>query len=162
MIYGTWYMVYLNSLVKNKFKRVDLIKAYNSIFNYDLISICETSLNHSVDIPDPLLKEYKFIPANHPGNESHGGVGLFFIIKYHCQLFPGKNLAFDECVVIELKFGRKKIFFTVVYRSPVFKHSSPEFDTFLSNFGDLYSKIKAENPDATFFTGDFNAHSQFW
>ena len=26
----------------------------------------------------------------------------------------------------------------------------------------MYSKIKAENPFATFFTGDFNAHSQFW
>ena len=68
----------LNSLVKNKFERVDLTEAHNSIFNYDLISICETSLNHSVDIPDPLLKEYKFIPANPPGNVSHGGVGLFF------------------------------------------------------------------------------------
>ena len=62
----------------------------------------------------------------------------------------------------ELKFGRKKIFSIVVYQSPAFKHSSPEFDTFLSNFGDLYSKIKAENPYTTFFTGDFNAHSQFW
>ena len=26
----------------------------------------------------------------------------------------------------------------------------------------MYSKIKAANPFATFFTGDFNAHSQFW
>ena len=79
----------LNSLVKNKVERVDLIDKHNSIFNYDLISICETSLNHSVDIPDPLLKEYKFIPANHPQNESHGGVGRYKI-KHHFQLFPGK------------------------------------------------------------------------
>ena len=33
---------------------------------------------------------------------------------------------------------------------------------FLSNFKNLHSKIQAENPSATFFTGDFNAHSQFW
>ena len=33
---------------------------------------------------------------------------------------------------------------------------------FLSNFEDLYLKIKAENPFATFFTGEYNAHSQFW
>ena len=32
----------------------------------------------------------------------------------------------------------------------------------MSNFKDLYAKIKAENPFATFFTGDFNAHSQLW
>ena len=34
----------LNSLTKENFKRVRLIEAHNSIFNYDLISICETSL----------------------------------------------------------------------------------------------------------------------
>ena len=32
----------------------------------------------------------------------------------------------------------------------------------MSNFENLHSKIKAENPFASFFTGDFNAHSQFW
>ena len=32
----------------------------------------------------------------------------------------------------------------------------------LSNFRNLYTKIKAEDPFATFYTGDFNAHSQFW
>ena len=32
----------------------------------------------------------------------------------------------------------------------------------MSNFNNLYAKIKSENPYATFFTGDFNAHSQFW
>ena len=52
--------------------------------------------------------------------------------------------------------------FTVVYRSPAAKHSSLEFDTFLSNFRNLCSKIKAETLYATFFTGDFIAHSQVW
>ena len=33
---------------------------------------------------------------------------------------------------------------------------------FLSNFTNLYSKIKNENPHSSFFTGDFNGHSQFW
>ena len=64
--------------------------------------------------------------------------------------------------MVELKFGRKKIFFTVLYRSPAFNHTSPEFQGFLSNFENLYSNIQAENPLATFFTGDFNARSQFW
>ena len=38
----------LNSLAKDDFQRVRLIEAHNSIFNYDLISVCETSLNDSV------------------------------------------------------------------------------------------------------------------
>ena len=67
----------LNSLAKNNFERVKLIEAHNSLFDYDLISLCETSLCSKVEIPDPLLNEYTFIPANHPDDVSHGGVGLF-------------------------------------------------------------------------------------
>ena len=32
--------------------------------------------------------------------------------------------------MVELKFGRKKIFLTVLYRSPSFDHASPEFRNF--------------------------------
>ena len=67
----------LNSLTKDNFHRVDLIEAQNSIFNYDLISVCETNLNDSVILPETLLNDYTFEPANHPWNVKHGGVGLF-------------------------------------------------------------------------------------
>ena len=65
----------LNSL---NFQRVQLIEAHNSIFNYDFISICETSLNDSVELPGTLLDEYIFVSANKPANTRHGGVGLFY------------------------------------------------------------------------------------
>ena len=64
--------------------------------------------------------------------------------------------------MVEVKFGRKKIFFTVLYRSPAIDHNFPNFQALLTDFGNLYAKIKTENPFATFFTGDFNAHSQYW
>ena len=32
----------------------------------------------------------------------------------------------------------------------------------MSNFENIYSKIKTENPFAIIFIGDFNAHSQLW
>ena len=56
----------------------------------------------------------------------------------------------------------KKYFFTLLYRSLSFKHSSIEFNNFISNFNALHTKIQAENPYASFYTGDFNGHSQFW
>ena len=68
----------LNSLAKDDFQRVQLIEAHNSIFNYDLISICETGLNDSVELPEALLDDYKFVSANNPANTRHGGVGLFY------------------------------------------------------------------------------------
>ena len=93
----------LNSLAKNNFERVQLIEAHNSIFNYDLISLCETSLSESIEIPDPLLNDYTFIAANHPDNVSHGGVGLFYKNSLPLKVR-------SESVVVELKFGRKKMF----------------------------------------------------
>ena len=68
----------LNSLVKGEFERVSLIDAHNTIFDYDLISVCETNLNDSIEIPDPLLKDFPFISANHPGGASHRGMSLFY------------------------------------------------------------------------------------
>ena len=49
----------LNSLAKDDFYRAQLLEAHNVIFNYDLISLCETSLNDTVDLPNPLMDGYK-------------------------------------------------------------------------------------------------------
>ena len=49
-----------------------------------------------------------------------------------------------------------------LYRSPSFNHTTLKFQAFLSNFKKLHSQTQGENPFATFFTGDFNAHSQSW
>ena len=84
------------------------------------------------------------------------------MFKNSLPVIVRNDLSFDESIVIELKFGRKKIFFIVLYRSPAFNHNSLEFQAFLSNFKSLHSKIQGEKPFAMFFTGDFNAPSQFW
>ena len=68
----------LNSISKNDFERVRLIEAHNSMFNYDLISLCETNLNDSLVMKVPKLSGYEFESANHPGNVAHGGVGIFY------------------------------------------------------------------------------------
>ena len=111
-------------------------------------------------MPDILHNDYTFVHSKNPTNTRHGGVGLFY--KDSLPVKIKNDLSFDESIVIELSFGRKRFFLTVLYRSPAFSHTAPEFKVFFSNFTNLYSKIKNENPDASFFTGDFNGHSQFW
>ena len=139
----------MNSIAEDNFQRVNLIEAHNSLFKYDLISICETGLN-----------DYIFVSANNPANKRHGSVGLFY--RNSLPIIVRNDLSFDESIVIELKFCGQKIFFTVLYRSPANDHNSPVFQAFLSNFRNLYTKIKAEIPFTTFFTGDINSHSQVW
>ena len=68
----------LNSILKDNFHRVSLIEAHNSLFNYDLISICETCLSNSVELPETRLDEYTFVPVNNPANTRRGGVGIFY------------------------------------------------------------------------------------
>ena len=96
----------LNSLAKENFGRVQLIEAHYSKFNYDFISICETSLNDSVGLPETLLDDYIFVPANNPANTRHGGVGLFY--KTSLPVIDRNDLSFDESIVVELNFGQKK------------------------------------------------------
>ena len=89
-------------------------------------------------------------------------VGWGFFYKNSLPVIVRNDLSFAESIVIEIKFGRKIIFFTVLYRSLASNHTSLEFQAFLSNFKKLHSHIQAENPFATSFAGDFNAHSQLW
>ena len=69
-----------------------------------LIPIDETSLNDSIELPEPLLNDDTFVPANNPANTRHGGVGLFY--KKSLPVVVRKDLCFDEFMMIELKFGR--------------------------------------------------------
>ena len=49
-----------NQQVKNKFNRVDLLKVQASIYNYDAMSLCETSLN----------RRLYFTPSSHPSGKN--------------------------------------------------------------------------------------------
>ena len=93
----------VNSIAKVDFQYVRLIEEHNSLFNYDLISICETSLNDSIRLPDILLIEYTFVHSKNPTNTRHGGVGLFY--KNYRPIMIRNDLSFDESIVIELNFG---------------------------------------------------------
>ena len=136
------------------------MEAHNIMHKYDVISLCETSLTDSIIVEENLIPGYKYIPWNNPNGSANGGVGLFY--KESLPLRARIDLSFPECLVTELKFGRKNIFLTVLYRNPASKAASEEFDTFLENFEALHMNIKKENPYAMFFTGDFNAHCQSW
>ena len=46
-------------------------------------------------------------------NTRNGGVGLFY--KNSLPVIVRNDLSLDESIVVELKLGRKKIFFTVLW-----------------------------------------------
>ena len=98
----------LNTLSKDNFSRVSLLQAHNTIFKYDIISLCETSLNDDIQVPEGLLPGYLYHPLNHPDGVKSGGVGIFY--KETLPLRVRTDLSFSECLVTELSFGREKSF----------------------------------------------------
>ena len=150
----------LNSLSKDDFYRIHLLEAHNTVFNYDIISLCETSLDESLKVKENSLPGYNFVSQNNPDGSKNGGVGMFY--KETLPLKIRRDLSFDECLVSEINFGRKKIFFTVLYRNPKYKAASAEFKNFVQNFTLLTTELRKAKPYVMFFTGDFNAHSQSW
>ena len=96
----------LNTLSKDNFNRISILEAHNSIFKYDIISLCETSLNEDLPVPENLLPGYKYHAHNHPSGEKKGGVGIFY--KDDLPIRIRNDLSFDECLVSELMLGQKK------------------------------------------------------
>ena len=142
--YFSFYNWNLNTLSKDDFSRVSLLDAHNSIHKYDIISLCETSLSEDEYVPENILQGYHYHACNHPSGEKKGGVGIFY--KDTLPLKIRSDLSFAECIVAELRFGRKKIFFTVLYRNPMHKVNSPDFHDFVANFTELHAKILSEKP----------------
>ena len=62
--------------------------------------------------------------CNNRSNTRNGGVGLF--CKNDLPIKIRDDLSFDESIVVEIVIGRKKIFFTVVYKSPSHCYGSPQ------------------------------------
>ena len=65
--------------------------------------------------------------------------GIFY--KDTLPLMTRADLSYNECIVVELKFAGKQIFFTVIYRNPSNKAGSPEFNNFLTDLENICSRI---------------------
>ena len=55
-----------------------MIEAHNSLYNYDIISLCETSLTEESTAEVPVIDGYTYEPGNRPDNISRGGVGIYY------------------------------------------------------------------------------------
>ena len=99
----------LNSLGKDNFSRIRVIQAQNSFYEYDKISLCETSLSDTVELPLQMLDNYTFISSNNQRNTKHGGVGIFY--RNSLPIIVRNDLSFPESLVVEIGIGKKRYSF---------------------------------------------------
>ena len=128
------------------------------MYKHDFICLSETYLDSST--PDSLLEidGYNLIPADHPDNIKRGGVCI-----YYKESLPVRVLSLPylkEALLLEMIDNNKKMIVSVIYRSP--SQSNREFNSFLSSFEQLLSKISKRKRTVFIITGDFNARSSSW
>ena len=102
---------------------------------------------------------YNLLRANHPSNAKRGGVCIYY--KDHLPIIKRNDLCqLHECLVTELRIGKKKCFFTCLYRSP--SQTSKEFEDFCTEPNLFLSNINDLIPARSVITGDYNARSPQW
>ena len=79
------------TLSKDYFQRVSHIEAHNSLFNFDMVSLCEISLNDTTSIPQKLIDNlYVIIQGGHQTWKCPGDVlemswkypGIYFCLEF--------------------------------------------------------------------------------
>ena len=91
----------LNTLCKEDFSRINLLNAHNSIYEYDIISLCETSLGIDEHVPENSLPGYLYHPCNHPSGEKK--VLVFFTRTHYLYnleaIYPLMSALLRNCIL---------------------------------------------------------------
>ena len=109
----------LNGLMAYNFIKVSLLQTLAVTNDYDIICLTETFPDSSVEIDDDRISipRYNLLHADRPSNTKREGFCVYY--KDHLPIIKRKYLCqLNECLVTELRIGKKKCFFTCLYRSP--------------------------------------------
>ena len=138
----------LNSITAHNFAKIDLLQAYNTIHQYDMINLSESYLDASVSFDNDNLNinGYMLVRADHPGNVKRGGMCLYF--KESLPVKCLSNSYLKECLILEVSINNKRGYVVSLYRSR--SQTSDEFDSV---------DIPRSNPHFLLIIGDFNAKS---
>ena len=152
----------LDSLPAREYARIPLIEAFQASYGFDMLGICESSLNKDILNDNIFIDGFSADPfrSDKPAQIRNGGVCLYF--KEGLPILERSDLeTLPETIVAEIKLNRKKIFFVLSYCHPgLTKEKIEEYTTGLEN---IYKCISKENPSICIITGDFNARSPlFW
>ena len=150
---------YLNGTAVHNFSKVSLLQAIATKHEYDIKCLLETFLDSLFNAHDNQIniEKYNLLRADHT-NDNKGAICIYF--KENLILKRDDLCNLTECLLTEIGMGKKKCFFTCLYRSP--SQSYEDFDTFCSNFNLFLSNIKDLNPAFSIVIGDFNARNSKW
>ena len=150
----------LNSIAGHNFAKLVLLKAYNSVYKFDIICLSETYLDSNILPDDSNLKipGYNLVRSDHPSNKKRGGACIYYKSYLPLRIIDINYLS--ECVRFELMVGDKLCNFIALYRSP--SQSQDLFESFKENLELNLESAVQNNPFLVVLLGDFNAKSSNW
>ena len=109
----------LNSISAREQAKIPIIEAYNSIHHYDIFAISETMLNSTVHNDDIFIEGFsrEIYRSENINNIRRGGVCIYYREGLSIRRRNDLELL-SEMVCAEVSVARKKILFSVLYRSP--------------------------------------------
>ena len=99
----------LNGILSRNKIKIPLMKAYNTVFHYDIIALSETFLNNTVKDDDIFIEGFSktVFRSDHPGGDKVGGVCIYF--EENLPIKRRKDLEImQESVVTKINLNRKK------------------------------------------------------
>ena len=108
----------VNSVSANNFSKVSPLRAYISIYKFDVICLSETLLNSDTAFDGDNLKieGYNIMRSDHPSNSRRGGVCIYYNQSLALKILDIKYL--QECIVFQVLIANKLCNFISLYRSP--------------------------------------------
>ena len=123
----------LNSISAHKFIKLSLLCAYISVKKTDIICLSETYLDSSIPSDDDnlALPGYNVVSADKPTNTKRGSVCIYYHNSLSLKVIDIQFL--NECIIFEIRIGRKFCSFLCLYRSSsqtrdIFEKSADNFE----------------------------------
>ena len=143
----------LNVICAHNFAKLHFLKAYVSVYKFDIICLSETYLDSNLDDESLEISGYFLIRSDHPSNKKRGGICIYY--KNFLPLKITGVRLLEECIAFDLIISNKLCSFIALYRSP--SQPQDDFATFSDNFEMTLDLVSKENPFLVVVLSDFNA-----
>ena len=152
----------LGGMPTDNFLKKFLLQAFLCVNDFDIVILGETHLTSKISENELNIDGYYFVRCDHPGDDSRGGIGVYYKSTLPCTFKP-ELTKLSETLVFQIKVGARKCFFTCVYRNPSSENNSKEkIDEFVNKMSNTLENIKGKNPYINFVIGDLNAKNSVW
>ena len=152
----------LGGLPTDNFLKKSLLQAFLCVNDFDIVILGESHLTSKTDENELSIDGYSFQRCDNPGDVSRGGIIIYHKSSLPC-VFKPELTKLKETLVLQVKVGSKKCFFTCIYRNPSSENNSKNtVDEFANELDTTLDNIKGKNSYINFVIGDLNAKNTVW